>query len=372
MMPEQKKLCALIAFCFIAINVIGLTEFVNADAYEISEADNSAKRIHERMKKIREKRTKKQNAVSNKLLYNDNLVKIYPYGYSLEGNDISKYKLKVVYNCSHEERWQKMDKRDFIMSTLLPLFPIKNAYVTPVLTAIYYKEGEKEYWDWETYRYDVKHADYTIKSTGLGPELCKRAKDAEKQAQKKVAAQEVIFFGECKGTFCNLPGGKYLNAIYRNDHDLIASLDKRYAGAFGRSFLICISNQYMYNYGKYRINDEDKCLTPQAISKTFSYTTPVTKYSNMYGMDMGSTGGVTTSATYTVNPEFYPLLSQVGDHKGGDWELFTAKGAHNRGMEITLKGAKKLQGTFKCNSREIKQFEKNLISLTTRYLENNK
>ncbi len=39
-----------------------------------------------------------------------------------------------------------------------------------------------------------------------------------------------------------------------------------------------------------------------------------------------------------------------------------------KGVGILLKGIDMLQRKYKCESPEVKQFERNLISLTTRYL----
>jgi len=196
--------------------------------------------------------------------------------------------------------------------------------------------------------------------------------DTAKKEVEKVASRR---FGECadKGFLCDYPGGKYLNAIYRNDTAVVDAIDKTYP--YG-SYLVHIANQYMFNYGKtvyyngrssYNSMHSRKCLGPRARSKTFSYTTDVKRYENIYGMDMGSIGGDKISATYTVNPEFYPLLLKIGGHFGDSLEKLRA--SMNKNLEVVLDGARKIQATCDCSSPEVKQFERNLISLTTRYLQ---
>ena len=170
-----------------------------------------------------------------------------------------------------------------------------------------------------------------------------------------------------KGPFYSLPGGKFLDAIYRNDKEEIedGSLYSWDEIPPSVSMVIFVANKYMYAY---QFNWNKCCLPPKnrdKISKTFSVTIQEKKYENLYGMDMGSVPGWTSSAHYIVPKEFSFLLDKLGHNMGSDvMELAARRFKWGSVLEV-FKGIDQLQKDYDCDSIEIKQFEKNLISLAT-------
>ncbi len=185
-----------------------------------------------------------------------------------------------------------------------------------------------------------------------------RVMDLEKQRKRALIK---------KGPFYSLPGGEFLDAIYRNDKEEIedGSLYSWDEIPPSVSMVIFVANKYMYAY-QFNWN---KCCTPpknsDKISKTFSVTIQEKKYENLYGMDMGSVPGWTSSAHYIVPKEFSFLLDKLGHNMGSDvMELAARRFKWGSVLEV-FKGIDQLQKDYDCDSIEIKQFEKNLISLTT-------
>ncbi|MDY6880199.1 MAG: tetratricopeptide repeat protein, partial [Thermodesulfobacteriota bacterium] len=178
-------------------------------------------------------------------------------------------------------------------------------------------------------------------------------------------SKKVLFDRIEKGPFYNLPGGKLIDAIYRNDMKTVKEVEIT-SGLkslnSGSSLLNLVANKYMYAFNQ----NWPYCHQREKRRRRFSVTIKEKKYENIYGMDMGSIPSWTSSATYVVPKEFYYLLERLGSNMGSDHMEMAAKYFRLRKVIKIFDGIDILQQTNKCDSPDIKQFEKNLISLTTR------
>ena len=191
-----------------------------------------------------------------------------------------------------------------------------------------------------------------------------------------------------EGVFCDLPGGTYLNAIYRGDFALTQVLDGMLArarfdtvkGGFGavggsdqqaqilatvatsfeyRSVMPVLAKGYMYGYQR----KPESCLKPGwKVHPETEYVDPVIAP----GIDVGNismpdeviTEGYWITVHYSINPNFFELCELVCDTViPGEPYVTPAHGSISQGVQRVL-----LDND--CNSPEITQFEENLIKLT--------
>ena len=185
--------------------------------------------------------------------------------------------------------------------------------------------------------------------------------DMKKSYREKMQAYKMrhhnTWGGACDGKLCGLQGGRYLNAIYENDYRTVYSLDY--------DLLPQIALRYMFEYqngiGFGERLRADKCLKKGYVAKTFRYKEGKTNWTTSSGIDLGTTGGSVHTTTYAVNREFEPLLNKLGNSRG------RGNASSSRGG-WTLDGVERLQEVFDCDSKVIKQFERNLINLTNEYI----
>lgn len=188
----------------------------------------------------------------------------------------------------------------------------------------------------------------------------------------------------CKDApFCELPGGRYLNAIYNGRGDLVREMDQleraevneMLSGQMAQlnmtenpitqlfrgvieaedGFIAGAANKYMYAYAAWG----RQCLKSGAKTRTFVHTTPPTETINFDG-STDYDPGETYEADYTVNPEFFALLERVGSHYGApdsDAPFL------NKARRLVLKGLVQMKEHYDCGSPEVARFEKNLIAL---------
>lgn len=330
-------------------------------------------------------------------IYEDDFIRIYPHHNGEQVNHkigmpgwCEKPELNIVYKMPIEER-DKMITFEYL-SPLLFKIAKQHCSAPAVVTLYFYPENEDSFWDMAEYQYcrlaninDTCRTDNT--KFEYGSELGRSDGPLKTVTLVKKYRKNPYYLWECDdGIFCDLPGGKYLTAIYEKDLDTIKEMDslahRELIGALRGwqtktglwqvgldltrqvkpvSLLLEVANQYMYHY---RFNNRE-CLQSNAVTKTYTYTAETIRYENLYGMDMGSVGGWTAQTTYTVNPEFYPLLVRLGKFSLFSDVEVTAKYLKLRGLERTAQDVKALQKNFNCNSLEIKRFEKNLIELAT-------
>lgn len=322
-------------------------------------------------------------------LFADDVISIYPRDESWCTSGID-----VVYDVPHADRdaWLAQRYGDFGAQVVQPLLQEHCSVLRG--NVYFYRKGEADYWD--NIRYEMPAA--MDVRWGEQPTLRATNHFLGRQAQAFADKQNSLAAGEdCSGPFCDLPGGYYLHAIYAGDVDLVRKLDRQANEALhgqidstasqleqemGGSLpfdlrgilksnsafspLVVLADTYMYDYSRER---SAKCLDSDAITKTMRYTTDEYELYSLYGTYQGTEGGREISATYTINPEFAPLCDRLCNHLGGAGRRWASGSMENKATELTLGGLDRLQNEANCSSPEVQQFERNLIMMTSRYLD---
>ncbi|MFK8051531.1 MAG: hypothetical protein AB8F65_01055 [Woeseiaceae bacterium] len=243
-----------------------------------------------------------------------------------------------------------------------------------------FSADDAQRWDRIDYRYNQSRG---VRDTLV--RVSRRTLGAAAEAHE-VWLQANEFGPACDGPFCELRGGRYLNAIYRGDLDNVRQIDHMHkqvvqqfmaeqssvlgAGVFALAYdaafnvdqlqlLRDVANKYMHTYAVWG----ESCLDAGSGSRTFSYTTPVVIETDEFGTT--TSGGIEYKATYTLNPEFFPLRDKLGSHRG-------AKRSDNptnlRVKAAVYEGLVELARTGDCRSAEVKQLEQQLRRLTSAVL----
>jgi len=217
------------------------------------------------------------------------------------------------------------------------------------------------------------------------PVLC--GVNTEKTRRQMASANPVISWknGEvsCSGAFCDLPGGAYLHAVYRNDVELIKRFDSSIdstvrkklgailslSGDFGRepqnfSLLPALANAYLAA----RSYEVSSSCGDDLVRRTVMRKTPTYDMFDADGLYEGQGGGEMYRFTYVLKPELVPLCDSVCDHLGGRSERFALTSLGHGGATSTLGGIEELVAKQACSSSESTQFENNLASMTALYL----
>ena len=322
-------------------------------------------------------------------LFADDAISIYPRDESWCTSGI-----EVVYDVPHAERdaWLAQNYGDFAAKVVQPLLQEKCRVLSGKV--YFYRKGEADHWD--SIRYEMP-GPMDVR-WGETPTLRATNHSLGRQAQALVEKQESRAWSEgCSGPFCDLPGGLYLHAIYAGDAKLVRKLDRQANQALheqidsaasqleqdmggslpfdlrgmlkSNSFfspLAVLADTYMYDYSRER---SAQCLDSGAVTRTMRYTTDKYELYSLYGAYQGTEGGREISATYTVNQEFAPLCDRLCNHLGGGGRRWAAGSMGNKATGLTLDGLDRLQNEANCASPEVQQFERNLIEMTSHYLD---
>ncbi|MEL6869371.1 MAG: hypothetical protein AAFO81_06185 [Pseudomonadota bacterium] len=289
----------------------------------------------------------------------------------------------LVYRINHEARGSLFpgDYDDSIANTVSDLLGRRCGEILKFRVNAY-SAGDEVPWDTTEYRYRRNSGE--IPYQGVTVFQSEAAQD-HRQAMAKQS------FGPCSGAFCEYPGGRYLNAIYRGDLSIVRQIDalhREALAAFKQSqlelagrmlgdaaakiydtvaqpgqvqLLPVVANKYMHAYGMWG----DACLDPGAVTQPYRYVTPTVIETDEYGTT--TSGGLVIETTYTNNPEFFPLRDKLASHKGAnrsdDPANLAVKGAIFKGIVAMTKSGD-------CRSAEVKQFERNLRQLTETVMDN--
>ncbi|MGQ8367340.1 hypothetical protein [Glaciecola sp. 1036] len=201
--------------------------------------------------------------------------------------------------------------------------------------------------------------------------LSKQALEFEQKIQRQLLGPE------CENAaFCDLPGGRFLNAIYRSDMDAIyqmAYLHKVefdgqdlsvFSGVlehvlpgvteynkFQSHLLKRVANKYLHTYQ----NWNDMCFEEDAQSMKYEYVEPIVIDDEGF-----QSGGERYEATYTLNPNLFALRDKIADHYGApstDNPYLVAS------EKMVYTGIAEMKKRYDCNSQVVKTFESNLSSL---------
>jgi peptidylprolyl isomerase len=341
-------------------------------------------------------------------LFNNGSIAIYPEsrhprsqirdwcGSRTNGNPLGK--LEVVYDGAHSRRDTHFPQgyEAFVDTAVRSVLKQHCSDTNPANVELYfYRRGEMEYLD--KIRFQLRDG----RGTNSVARISESMNTAHPANKRRVAKNEL---GSCSGKpFCDLTGGIYLNAIYENNEALIISLDQKImdelqsgydvkgvqdfvaaiSGNFSednsnvdiglkdKSLLKEISTKYMALYGHSPSHNsaDGACLQADSVSITRKYTTDVIRFENAYGIDQGAVGGDTFFTVYTINKEFEPLCNKIcgAMGEGGSYILELAQESYK--ASLVFSGIGQVLYEADCNSPEVKQFERNLISLTERSLQ---
>lgn len=189
------------------------------------------------------------------------------------------------------------------------------------------------------------------------------------------------FMNSCPdGPFCELPGGDYLNSIYEGKTELVTVLDNklvyedpdpvkqylRKLGGSSRPFLLAIAEHYMYQYQ----TQPGSCFAADSAELTVrTQDVELVEKEVWSGLETGrrtTIGG--SKRSIRVNPEFRRLcgrLCSVNSHAApAIWSNTVTRG----GGDPILEGVERMMKDYDCNDPKVKQFERNLISLSSERL----
>lgn len=241
-----------------------------------------------------------------------------------------------------------------------------------------YSKSDEGYWDSMSFQFrPIRPEPF---STGLNYPKLVTHRLSQKAKDYKARALEHHFGKPCEnGPFCELPAGKYLNAIYNGRGDLISSIGKQHEAemlkligdynsqygddqglinnffkrmATNRGLITQTTNKYLYDYQ----GREARCFKPGALSKTFRMELQTMGMVNPDGsVEEGSP--MISEATYRVNPEFRDILETVATSSGAP----RSDSAYLRtSLRLVFQGLVKLRQDYDCQSPEIQRFEENL------------
>lgn len=261
---------------------------------------------------------------------------------------------------------------------------VVNEYCGDALTASVssYREGDETPWDRMSFQFRP------IQASAFGDDegyLKLLDQNLSERAQAHLEYLNANHLGPAcsDAPFCELPGGRYLNAIYNGRGDLVQEMDQLQRAEVNEmlsgqmaelnitenpitqlfsnmieaddGFIVGAANKYMYSYAAWGT----RCLKPGAMTRTFVHTTPGVETINFDG-STDYEPGQTYEAEYTTNPEFFPLLERVGSHYGApdsDSPLL------NKARRLVLQGLVQMKEHYGCSSPEVARFEQNLIAL---------
>jgi len=196
----------------------------------------------------------------------------------------------------------------------------------------------------------------------------------EKQRIKEEEEARIIAYElEYKtSSFKNIPGGKYLFDIYAGNYNLIMIKADEYLQNFrneykkmdaiskmffaglspeNSSMLNLVLMEYMHEYKK----NKENCFKDGAKTYTINKTTEKFQIGN----DSYVYGGDELIGIYKINKEFVEICKRsagVRNLSNGIWA----------NHELVI-GTQKLRESFDCDSKEIKQFERNLINFYKKF-----
>lgn len=318
-------------------------------------------------------------ARTRKPLFESDKLTLYP------GNETwcSNRRIDAYYTVASEDRNQAFGG-NYATAIAERARQVVNEYCGDAITATVssYQVGDETPWDSMSFQFRPIQASPFGNDDGylelLGQNLSERAK-------AHLAYLNANHLGPAcsDAPFCELPGGRYLNAIYNGRGDLVAEMDQiqraeaqaTLSGQMAQmkmeanpitdlfanmieadhGLIAAAANKYMYSYAAWG----RQCLKSGAKTRTFVHTTPPTETINFDG-STDYEPGQTYEADYSVNPEFFGLLERVGSHTGApdsDAPFL------NKARRLVLQGLVRMKDDYGCSSPEVARFERNLIAL---------
>lgn len=301
----------------------------------------------------------------------------------------SHLRFDAVYRVNSEQRDSEFDG-NYTRELGRLLRRVANQQCESPLTASVdnYSLGDTDKWDHMSFQFRP------IRPSPLGGDenylqLLDHSNGPRAKAHAEWLAANLLGPACTDGPFCSLPGGRYLNAIYRGDLNGVRQMDHIYAeekreylrkqipsgeannpladmfnavlDAEDIHLLREAANKYLYSYPAWG----ESCLDPGWQARTYEYTTPVIIETDEWGVTTRS-GGEHYEATYTLNPEFFPLRDRIAGHGGAA----DSDDPMNRPAKSQVfLGIVEMKRAYGCRSAEVKQFEQQLRVLTNSILD---
>lgn len=306
------------------------------------------------------------------------------------GSSHDPAKFKVVYNSKHRERDVAFANgyESFINEAIRPILTASCADRAPTSVRLYFYRGDEfEYFD--ALRYDLLDSDGSPAVV-----FSDRWVNEKNGLNKAIVANDEL--GSCNGEpFCDLLGGVYFNAIYRNDEETVRRIDRQISEemandamhqelnqftsivtgekqgiAENTAYLDMLAIYYMGQYNStFESSDRASCMRPGARQITRKAEVPVVRFEDQFGNDQGATGGWEFGQVYVINKEFVPLCNTICGAGGTDGVNFASNALNSTKLRILLGGVRAMPRLYKCDSPEVRQFEDNFIALTLRSLQ---
>jgi hypothetical protein len=335
-----------------------------------------------------------------KVLYEDDKITVYargtPWCRPLKAHRTPPSEdagLDIVVPVSYSElhQWLEAHYEYFEHKIIKPLVE-SSCFPGSSVNAKFYQKGKSAYL--ENVRYGFKkpkpQAGYAYSSSprplvftvvDRHPGQTREARLASISANK---AERDVWRTPCKGTFCWLFGGQYIQAIHANDVHAIKRMDRKIDNAItlwvqrklgesiasskrqDYSLLPVVADTYLYQYQQYALYG-----CPDNLSKkTYFYQYPTFEVPDYGELSMPDMGGEITSSTYIVPTELLPLCDKVCDAFGGNYDRLIINSLNSRPALGTINGVHELLDEYRCDRPDVKQFEDNLARLTFSYVDN--
>ncbi|MGB1263347.1 MAG: hypothetical protein ACPG52_10580 [Cognaticolwellia sp.] len=332
---------------------------------------------------------------------------------------ISEQSVTVTYNVSHRERERLIGENyeDFVRTIVYPSI-IKQCgdIELPEVSLRFRMRGDEIFWDAmsfsisnngksvvKNYYTPGNEAEISMSMEKLASLIpddennkwrdAGRTKEAQLNKIRNRKKSISAWGSSCRGAFCNLRGGTYLNAIYNNDVVAIKRMDAlanqalhrsankalgnsemaklmekfrtREAPSVTFSLLPILADNYFYSY---KHDFGFKC-SEDLVSRRYRWSND--SYETYIGhIYTGQAGGEQLTASYIIKPAFVSLCDKVCNHLGGEAGRKALQRINHQPSLMTLFGLDDVPDNYSCSSSEVLQFEKHLMSLTKNYLVN--
>lgn len=329
-------------------------------------------------------------------LFNDGKVTIYaredlwcrPKNRS-KGRPKADAGLDIIVPVSYSElkNWLRSHYGNFDYKIIKPLID-KTCLPSGSVNAKFYQDGESAHlerviYGWEKTRVRGGFIDpFATEKFAVISRVAGQTRDARLAAIKKQKAELDVWDMPCQGKFCALPGGAYFQAIHDGDYSALKRMDGHVDIAITRwlrrtlgesvaskkqhdySLLPVIADTYFYHY---QYGFMLGC-TDDLMQKTYSYRNPTFEMPDYGDFAMPDMGGEIDYATYVVPRNFLPLCDKICDAFGGKQDRLPIESLNIKPARTTLNSVYQISDKFRCDQKEIKRLESNLIRFTQDYL----
>ncbi|EAQ98794.2 hypothetical protein [Congregibacter litoralis] len=311
--------------------------------------------------------------------------------FAARNSNCSSPRYDAIYRINHERRDDQLSRngegyQNFI-GQLVQRIAFEQCDTPRSATVDNYRLGDDEYWD--SMIFSFQPASQSVFADAKDYQLQSLYESDAAKSYRKWKADNMFGPSCTEGVFCELRAGRYLNAIYRGDDSQIRQMDKlaqdkfrdtaddlfpdskgneAFNALFGIKQMVetahlmrGAANKYMYSYKKWG----KTCFVEGAEDKEYSITYPTYIVTDEYGYTE-EYGGGTSSAVYSLNPEFFPLRDRIA---GASGSADASSATHTLMTRELFFGLEDMKQRYACDSPEVKEFEQQLRRITFQILE---